>query len=164
MRSGRRLAIDVGKARIGVAVSDFHGILASPVGFVQREASVDESVRSWLQFVSAHQEELGVEFLELYVGLPINLKGQTTESTQDALAIGRAFASSSNLEPRFLDERLTTVSALSNLRSAGKDARKSKGLVDAAAATLILETALAAEKSTGQKPGLSEAEVELLCN
>lgn len=159
MRTGRRLAIDVGKARIGVAVSDFHGILASPLGNVHRDESSDELVRAWRSFLELHDTEIGSEFLEIYVGLPISLNGADTASTHDAIQVGLAFAECIGLEPRFIDERLTTVSAAANLRAVGKSAKSSKAQIDSVAASLILEAALNSEKNTGLTPGLTKAEV-----
>lgn len=159
MQTGRRLALDVGKARIGVAVSDFHGILSSPIGACPRGASKEEAVVNWRQFLAAQAENIGDQFSGLYVGLPINLKGDATASTRDAIEIGAAFAEALGLSPRFVDERLTTVAAAAQLRAAGFDARGAKNKIDAAAATLILEQALAVERNTSSPAGKSLEEV-----
>lgn len=155
MQTGRRLALDVGKARIGVAVSDFHGILSSPVGACSRGASNEETLTNWSRFLAAEVENIGDEFTAIYVGLPINLKGDATASTSDAIEVGRAFAGAIGLTPRFIDERLTTVAAAVQLRASGFDARGAKGKIDAAAATLILEQALAIERNTLEPAGKS---------
>lgn len=155
MQTGRRLALDVGKARIGVAVSDFHGILSSPVGACARGASNEESLHNWNRFLATHADDIGDEFSSLYVGLPINLKGDSTASTSDAIEVGKAFAEALGLSPRFIDERLSTVSAAAQLRAAGFDARGAKDKIDAAAATLILEQALAIERNTLEPAGKS---------
>ena len=159
MRSGRRLALDVGKARIGVAVSDPHGILASPAGVVLRAETVELSAAAWLEFLKTNEATADYEFLELYVGLPVNLKGEHTESTRDAIEIGAAFAQAAELPVRFIDERLSTVSAAAGLRASGKNAKQSKSVIDSVAATLILESALANERLTEGVPGLSLEEV-----
>lgn len=159
MRTGRRLALDVGKARIGVAISDFHGILASPVGFVARADDVASTVSNWHAFVAAHEELRDVEFLECYVGLPVSLSGVATASTDDAIEIGTAICVAAGIEARFVDERLTTVSAASALRTSGIDSRRGRGVIDSVAATIILEQALATEKAQEAKPGKTAQEV-----
>ena len=80
MRSGARLGIDVGRARIGVARCDAGGLLAVPVETVARSAEGDDDVRRIL--------ELAAEFevIELVVGNPLSLSGATTPSTDDAIA------------------------------------------------------------------------------
>jgi len=159
MRTGRRLALDIGKARIGVAVSDFHGILASPVGFCVRGTSIEETIANWRAFVAQHEELVDVEFLEAYVGLPVALTGTDTASTKDAIETGIAICAASGIEARFIDERLTTVSASAALRSSGIDSRKGRGMIDSVAATIILEQALATEKAQGVRPGRQSGEV-----
>ena len=159
MQTGRRLALDVGKARIGVAISDFHGILASPLGVCLRAESIEASVENWKHFLAQHIDEIGASFITVYVGLPVNLQGDSTASTQDAIAVGNAFAGELNLEPRFVDERLSTVSAAAQLRASGFDSRGAKSKIDAAAATLILEQALNLERSGAGNAGKSLGEV-----
>ena len=80
LRPGRRLAVDVGKARIGLAITDVHAILASPLATVSRSAETQVSIDE----VLAHAAEQG-ELLEIYVGVPVNLQGLVTESTKDAV-------------------------------------------------------------------------------
>ena len=102
MRGGVRLGIDVGKARIGVARSDHHGMLSTPVATVPRDdGSVPEIVR-----IAAE-----VEAMELIVGLPLSLSGERTASTQDAIAFAAQLAGATGLPVRLVDERLSTVSA-----------------------------------------------------
>ena len=159
MQAGRRLALDVGKARIGVAISDFHGILASPLGVCPRAESIDASVENWKQFLAFRSAEIGAEFTSIYVGLPVNLQGDSTASTQDAIEVGKAFAEQLNLEPLFIDERLSTVSAATQLRAVGFDSRAAKSKIDAAAATLILEQALNLERNGSGSAGKTLDEV-----
>ena len=139
MRSGRRLAFDVGQVRTGVAVSSQDGIFASPIGNI---AAVTEASALIAEY----------EPIELYVGLPLSLAGNHTSSTAFALDFATELAELSGLSVRMIDERLTTSTAQSMMRSAGKNAKASKSGIDAAAATLILEQALALEKA-GNEPG-----------
>ena len=162
MRSGRRLAIDVGKARIGVAVCDFHGILASGLATVARQPELEDTVALILKTIELNEIELA-DVLEIYVGLPTNLKGDDTASTKDALLVASALAQVVAIQVRMVDERLTTVSATAALRSSGVNSKKGRSVIDQVAATLILEQALSVEKSSNQQPGqpLSDFEGDL---
>lgn len=96
-----------------------------------------------------------IEPIEIYVGLPLNLKGDHTKSTELALAFAKELEAKTDVPVRMVDERLTTRSAQSQLNASGKNGRTSKAIIDTAAASLILESALAYEKSTGKQPGKS---------
>lgn len=143
MRTGTRLGIDVGKARIGVARSDPHGMLATPVETVPRAATGDAD----LARIAAIAAEL--DAIDLIVGLPLNLRGERTPSTEDAADFAAALAAHSGRPVRLVDERLSTVSALGNLRSAGKAAKQSRQIIDQAAAVVILQHDLDAERARG---------------
>jgi putative Holliday junction resolvase len=145
LRSGVRLGIDPGDARIGVARSDPSGFLATPVETVRRG-------RGDLQRIVAilRQEEA----IEVVVGLPRSLSG--TEGP--AAAKVREFAArlASRVAPvpvRLCDERLTTVSAEAMLRDRGRKGAKRRAVVDQAAAVVILQQALDTERATGTPPG-----------
>ncbi len=152
MRSGRRVAIDVGKARIGIAVCDFHGILASAVATVARQPNLDETASLIVATIGNNDIDMH-SIIEVYVGLPTNLKGLDTESTNDALLVARALQQKFAAEVRMIDERLTTVSATAALRSSGINTKQGRSVIDQVAATLILEQALSVEKAQGEKPG-----------
>ncbi len=149
MRSGRRLAIDVGKVRIGIAISDFHGILASGLTNVARAKSLEETCDAIIEAVK--DEEL----LEIYVGLPLSMSGTHTASTEDALAVARVLAERTPVAIRMLDERLSTVSATAALRASGRDSKSGRKVIDQIAATVILEQALQIEKQTNQIAGIA---------
>lgn len=151
VRRGRRLGIDWGDARIGVAVSDPDGLLAVPLDFVP--AGKDELDRI------AH---LVIEYepLELVVGLPRSMNG--TEGPAAAKVRAKVAALAEQLDKRFgaeapairlIDERLSTVSAAKQLRAGGKKAKAQRSLIDSEAAREILGRALDAERSTGTPPG-----------
>ena len=145
MRTGNRLAIDVGTARIGVARSDRDGLLATPVETVPREAGD-------LQRIAELIEEL--EAIEVIVGLPIALSGRETPSTLDAKAFALGIARLRRVPVRMVDERLSTVSAQSALRAAGRNAKSSRSVVDQVAAVIILQGALDFERSASNPPGV----------
>jgi putative Holliday junction resolvase len=147
MRKGRRLAVDVGKARIGLAISDQDGILATPFETVARAETIADSATA----VARAVDDFG--FLEVYVGLPLSLGGGHTQSTEDAIALAHAIGDVLQVPIRLIDERLTTVTASANLRLSGRNAKNSRSIIDQEAAAIILEQALAGERSTGAAPG-----------
>jgi putative holliday junction resolvase len=140
MQPGRRVAFDIGKSRIGVAVSDPHGILASPRDFVSRAADDEKTFSDLVDIIS----EAGA--IAVFVGLPANLKNQNTESTRDAIAIARQLAKLAEIPVRMVDERFTTKIASSAMSQAGKSTRHQRAGIDSAAAAIILETALDYER------------------
>ena len=93
------------------------------------------------------------EPLEVIVGLPINLRGERTASTEDAETFARELSARISVPIRMLDERLSTVSAHSALRASGRTTRTSRTIVDQVAAVVLLQQALDIEKSTGRPPG-----------
>lgn len=146
MRSGRRIALDVGKARIGVAMSDFHSIVATPQPFIKRDEL--SSISTAIDLIQLH------EAIEVYVGLPLNLKSNFTESTNDCLAFAKELQGLLSIDVRMVDERFTTTLASESLRAAGKNSISQRALIDSAAAAVILDTALEHEKATGLAAGI----------
>jgi putative Holliday junction resolvase len=155
VRPGRRLAVDVGKVRVGLAISDFHGILASPLQNVTRQTDNLETVRL-IQAAIANED-----ILEIYVGLPVAMSGNATASTDDAIALATVLASEVNQSVRMIDERLTTVSATAALRSSGKNSKEGRKVIDQVAATMILEQALAIEKNSNRTPGTELGDLDV---
>jgi putative Holliday junction resolvase len=144
MRSGVRLGVDVGRARIGVARSDLHGMLATPVDTLARRSDYSASIQRMV-------EETGAT--EIVVGLPLSLSGAETASTADARVVAGELATALGLAVRLVDERLTTVTAARSLRQAGRTARTSRGVVDQVAAVILLQHALDHERASGTPPG-----------
>jgi len=144
MRPGVRLGVDVGTVRIGVARSDPHGVLATPLETVRRGTGD-----------LARIAQLAVEHAvtEIVVGLPIALSGKETASTADARRFARELARTQGSPVRLVDERLSSVSANAALKAAGRSARDSRAVVDQAAAVIILQYALDFERSAEQPPG-----------
>ena len=130
---GRRLGIDVGTVRIGVASSDPDGILATPVETVRRDRS-DKHLRRLAKLA----DEL--EAVEVVVGLPRTLADRTGPSARDAIELAEQLARRIAPTPvRLSDERLTTVSAQRSLREAGIRAKGQRAMIDQAAAVGILQ-------------------------
>ena len=150
---GARLGVDVGSVRVGVAVSDPDGILATPVATVPRTApgdpaAGDSDVEAIADLVVEHAA-VGV-----VVGLPRSLSGD--EGPAAARARQYAAVVAARIAPvwvRLVDERLTSVDAHRTLRESGVAGRRQRAVVDQAAAVLILQTALDTERSTGSPPG-----------
>lgn len=131
---GRRLAIDVGSVRIGVASCDPDGILATPVETVARTAGADGDLRR----ISAIVEEY--DAVEVIVGLPKTLRDEHGHAAKLATEFGDALAARIAPVPvRYSDERLSTITAQQALRSSGVRAKAQKGVVDQAAAVAILQ-------------------------
>ena len=150
LRPGRRLGVDVGQARIGLAVTDIHAILASPLATVTRLDNLSDSIES----VVSELSEAG-ELLEVYVGVPINLQGKSTLSTEDAVSFAEALEAKLGLVVRLVDERLTTSMANNQLKQIGKSQKDARATIDQMAAVAILEFALSVEKNTGLAAGLT---------
>ena len=127
------LAVDVGTVRVGVAASDPHRILASPV------ETVPAPGHARVAALVAEREAVLV-----VVGLPTSLSGASRSASAD---MARAWADTlaplvAPVEVQLVDERLTTVSATAALRASGRTARESRSLVDQAAAVALLQGVL----------------------
>jgi putative Holliday junction resolvase len=131
----RKLALDIGIARIGVALGQ--DSLSLPHSVIQ---SGPDAMNEVLGLINQYQP------ICIYVGLPISLSGSHTQSTKMALEFARALASKTQVPLRLIDERLTSKSAAQALHQAGKNSRAQKGIIDASAAAMILEFALSAER------------------
>ena len=143
------MAIDVGKVRVGLAISDFHGILASPLTTIARE-DLSENIEALICSVDDFEA-----LLEIYVGLPINMKGEMTSSTDDAILLASQIANSTSVPVRLVDERLTTSLANQQLRSLGKSQKDARSTIDQMAAVAILEYAFQVEANSDTAPGVS---------
>ena len=149
MRSGVRLGIDPGDARIGVARSDPSGFLASPVETVRRGKG---DLARIAKILAAEQAES--EVVEVVVGLPRSLSGGEGPAAAKVREFAAALARRVGPVPvRLVDERMTTVSAEAMLRDRGRSGAKRRAVVDQAAAVLILQHALDTERATGTAPG-----------
>ena len=140
-RAGRVLGIDVGTVRVGVALSDVTGTLASPLETLRRAR--DESDLDHLAALVLEHE-----VTEVVVGEPRHLSGASGASAQDASAYSRALAGRIGDVPvHLVDERLSTVTAASHLRAGGRDSREQRSVIDQAAAVVILQHFLDSRRS-----------------
>ncbi|MEE9965448.1 MAG: Holliday junction resolvase RuvX [Propionicimonas sp.] len=145
MRPGVRLALDWGKARIGVAASDREGLLAFPVETIPAGPGAVARVQA---LVTEYQP------VELLLGLPRNLAGQEGPAAEAMRDVASQLAAAiPDVGLRLVDERMTTVTASRQLSSAGRNTKKQRQVIDQAAAVALLETALQAERNTGAPVG-----------
>src|SRR5215213_8093642 len=144
---GRRLGIDVGSVRIGVASSDPDGILATPVETVRRDRA-DKHLRRLAQLVNE------LEAVEVVVGLPRTLADRSGTSARDAIELADQLAGRIAPTPvRLADERLTTVVAQRSLREAGVRAKGQRSMIDQAAAVGILQNWLDQRRAASRTRG-----------
>lgn len=137
------LGIDLGKARTGVAICDKGELLASPLTVVteyHREQLVEK--------LSALAKENKAELLA--VGLPRNMDGSEGESAQNARETGALLEEATGLPVEFVDERGTTITAHGYLNETNTRGKKRKAVVDAVAATVILEDCLRRRRNQRQ--------------
>ena len=126
------LAVDLGKARTGLAICDEREMLASPLKVV-----AERNQERLVEQVAAEAQENRVKML--VVGLPKNMDGSEGESAQNARAFAQRLEETSGLPVAMRDERGTTVSAHSYLNTTDTRGKKRKAVVDAVAATIILQ-------------------------
>ncbi|MDX2646463.1 Holliday junction resolvase RuvX [Streptomyces sp. NPDC001902] len=149
MRRGRRIAIDVGDARIGVASCDPDGLIATPVETVPGR-DVPAARRRIAQIIEEYEP------IEVLVGLPRSLSGREGPAAAKAREFAQDVAKIISPVPvRLVDERMTTVTATQGLRASGVKAKKGRSVVDQAAAVVILQSALETERVSGKEPGES---------
>jgi putative Holliday junction resolvase len=132
----RFLAVDYGRKRIGLAISDPLGMIASPAGFITRR----EGKRPPITKILARAAEL--EARGFVLGLPLDGEGNETDWTAEVRALGAEISKRSGMPVRFYDERFTTAAALRTVREMGESTRGRKGDVDSLAATILLQNAL----------------------
>jgi putative Holliday junction resolvase len=129
---GRVLGLDLGDARIGVAISDDGRRLAVPVGTVRTGAPAD--LRAIAELVREHDVAVVV------VGHPLLLSGEAGSRAHHAERFATALRDVLGVPVRLHDERLSTVEADRALRATGAGGRRRRGLVDRSAATVILQS------------------------
>ena len=134
---GRRIAFDYGDSRIGVAICDPDGILASPLSFLDaRHPKLLDHIRALLDEYQP---------IAIYVGEPKLLSGDLGNAVEKARAFALTLSENFDIPIKMIDERLSTVDAARRLRDSGITARDSKVLIDSMAAVSILESGLSSE-------------------
>lgn len=155
LRPGVRLGVDVGSVRVGVARSDASATLAVPVETVRRGPG---DIARIVALAGEHQA------IEVLVGLPLGMDGRpgaaAGRAVEFAQELAAALPAAATGDPdhvrgagpipiRLVDERLSTVSATRDLQAAGRNSRTGRGVVDQAAAVVIVTYALDRERATG---------------
>jgi putative Holliday junction resolvase len=130
---GRRLGVDVGAVRVGVALCDPDGIIATPLVTLARDVAGGSDLRALAELVAEH------EAVEVVVGLPRTLAGREGPAAQLALEFAEAIRGVVDVPVVLHDERLTTVVATQQLRARGVKGRKQRAVIDQAAAVGILQ-------------------------
>ena len=136
---GRLLAVDYGERRIGLAISDPMGIIASPAGFIARRAGKRPPVAEIIRRATA------LEARGFVVGLPLDENGEDTDRATEVRRVAEDLQRRTGLPVELIDERYSTAAALRAIREMGGSTRQRKGEVDALAATILLQQALARE-------------------
>ena len=137
MRVGKRISFDFGTVRIGVAISDASGLLATPHKAISNSEKTEE------ELVELFNQ---VQPIYIAIGLPKHLSGDKSRS-QDSVMVFVENIRKNFPNPIYgIDERLSTVGANKRLKAAGHDSRSMKTIIDSAAAVEILERALELEK------------------
>lgn len=140
-----RLAVDLGRVRIGVARCDAGATLAVPVTTVPRGegdiAALCRLVEEW-------------EPIEILIGLPVTLAGVEGQAAADVRAWAADMrAAAPDVAVRLVDERLTTAAATKAMRDSGRSTRQARPVIDQAAAVMLLDDALEYERRTGRPAG-----------
>ena len=132
----RFMAVDYGEKRVGLAISDELGMIASPAGFIARRAGK----RAPIAEIIRRAEALGAR--GFVVGLPLDGSGNETDWTREVRRVGSELEKRTNLPVHFRDERYTTSASLRVIREMEGSTRGRKGDVDAMAAAMLLQNAL----------------------
>ena len=140
MTRGRRLGIDVGAVRVGVALCDPDGLLATPLVTVPRDAAHGTDLATLAGLAAEH------EVVEIVVGLPRTLAGHEGPAAEAAREFGTALAARIPVPVTYADERLTTVVATRQMRESGRKGRRQRAVVDQVAAVAILQGFLDAHR------------------
>ena len=135
----RILALDHGTRRIGLAVSDPTGTLARPLPFVENKSEA-RAAREIAELARKESCEL------ILLGLPRNMDGTRGEAAAKVEAFAELVRRATVVPLKLVDERLSTVQAGRQLQEAGRDARAQRGLIDSAAAAVLLQSYLDAQK------------------
>ena len=133
----RTLALDVGDRRIGVALSDPLGILASPLTTIERSTPDTEAA---IHAILALAEEYEAD--EVLVGIPYLMSGRVGAQARITIDFAEALAERTQIPVAHIDERLSSVQADRMLSQSGVSTTRDKGRTDAAAAAVILQSYL----------------------
>lgn len=143
IRSGVRLALDWGQARIGVAACDAQAILSYPVETIRNDAAALDRIRA---LVAEYEP------IEVVLGLPTDLRGRQGLAAERMLEVANRLTGMLTVPVRLVDERMSSAAAARQLSAAGRSSRSQRSVIDQAAAVAILDHALDTERRTGRPP------------
>jgi len=132
----RFMAVDYGEKRVGLAIADELGMIASPAGFIARRAGKRAPIAEIIRRAQA------LEAKGFVLGLPLDGSGNETEWTAEVRRVGSELEKRTGLAVRFQDERFTTAASLRAIREMDGSTRGRKGDVDSMAASILLQHAL----------------------
>lgn len=141
MRFGRRLGIDFGHVRVGIALCDDDGLVCTPLTTLKNDGTFFSKLS---EIISEYEP------VKVYVGKPKQLSGVEGTTAESVSNFIQRFEESFGVAVQLIDERLTSKSAEQKLRLAGKSAKESRGLIDQLAATAILELGVEMDKRDRQ--------------
>jgi putative holliday junction resolvase len=142
-----KIGLDFGTVRVGVAISAAGSKVALPHSTLVNDENLIQSLRDLIKNKQAQV---------IYLGLPLNLKGQVTQSAKKALDLAvQLQAVLPEVPIRMIDERFTSSNAEAKLQAAGLTTRETKGLVDQVSAVAVLDQALEIEQRSGSLAGTS---------
>ncbi len=137
MSFGRRLGIDYGQVRVGLAICDNEGLVATPLTTLKN----DKSLFSNLENIIAENNVVGI-----FLGKPKHLSGVEGATVEIVSGFAQRCSETFELPITFVDERLTSGGAEKLLKAAGKNSKEQRVLVDQLAAVAILELGIQIEK------------------
>lgn len=143
------MALDVGKVRVGVALSDPLGYTAQPLLTLWRK-SRGEDMRSLLRLIRKH------EVTEILVGNPLHMSGEVSPWAAKVQEFADELRNRSGLPVQMWDERLSSVAAHEILDEAGHDRRDRKHVIDQVAAVLILRGWMEAKEQAAARAALEQ--------
>ena len=144
MRKGVRLGLDLGTARIGVAVSDPDGLIASPRSALKAAPGSTDDLCALVRDIAP---------IEVVVGLPISLSGAEGSAARGVREWATRLAGQIDVHVRLVDERLSTVQAQRAYRDQGRTTRETRESIDSSSAAVLLQFVLDSERSRGEAPG-----------
>ncbi len=129
------IALDFGEKRIGVAVSDPTGLLATPLTTIERAAD-QQAIEAVLRLAEEYEAD------HIVVGMPLSMSGRTGPQARLTAEFVRSLKEQTSLPVSAVDERLSSVQAERMLKESGVEPSREKGRIDAAAAAVILQSYL----------------------
>ncbi|MFM1758572.1 MAG: hypothetical protein RL193_1149 [Actinomycetota bacterium] len=137
MAFGRRLGIDYGQARIGIAICDADGMVATPLTTLKNDKTLFANLE---EIITQHN------IVGIYLGKPKHLSGVEGATVELVAAFAERISQSFELPITYVDERFTSGGAEKRLKESGKSAKESRGLIDQLAAMAILDLGIQIEK------------------